>query len=203
MMTCTSAQRRLYAAVLYCFLCAYAHNGFGRMAGDDDGPRVPLPPEYDMDWEPATVWTSIRHHEPGTILQGSSAIHVSFRDRSDGELGYRVYRSSEGSRRVLIRSYGPQDRSIVQFMDGEDESLAHNTRYCYTVEAYNEYATNTGQHCAITGVVGINPYVLRAQIEFKIGSVEDAGTDSAIGVRLNGRGGAPRGNHTWLDWGTQ
>ena len=67
------------------FLWVCSSQGLARIYSDDEPIPIPLPEEFDQQWEPPHVWTSIRHREPGSLLSGSSAIQVSFRDQAEGE----------------------------------------------------------------------------------------------------------------------
>ncbi len=138
---------------------------------------------------------------PQTVVvtgRTANSLSLVWHDRTQYEDGYRISRQS-GNTWVVVAETAPGSG----FMTYEDASgLLPDTRYCYSVQAYNSRGRSSSPiSCGYTRD-GNDNTVWRAELVLQTADVEDAGTDDSVFVLLNSAAGntSPGGNRTWLDY---
>ncbi len=156
---------------------------------------TPLPPPpVDPSTQPPQAPADVR-----VTGRTENSVSLTWRDRSEYEDGYELYRIGPANSWELIATMGP----LSDWQSYEDTGLTSDALYCYRLRVFNEHGEKLSpQGCAYTKD-GRNLKVWRAQLTVRTADVEDAGTDGGINVLLNSKVSMyyPYGNSTWLDYG--
>jgi LysM repeat protein len=105
---------------------------------------LPLPDNFACLFEPSLCSTSPGEDEPASppgdvsaeLYEDACKVLVTWQDRADNEIGFRVYRTTQGSRL-------PEMISVLRPAPGSGERLSYvdenmpNGRFSYAVSAYN------------------------------------------------------------------
>ena len=126
------------------------------------------------------------------------SIRVSFTDVSDNETGNRILRTADLLNWEILRDVGPVPKFDTHFFT--DDSLTHETQYCYMIETFNaEGARKSQMRCAHT-LDTSHIKIWRLQMRVRIANLEDAGADHPLRVIMHTNRGL-FSTETFLDYG--